>query len=76
MTARQHIPNARFRLLAERLHGLGPVPLAYLLAELVDGAKVLPRLEAYARLARLRDLIAAHGGDQPPGLRVVNGGRQ
>jgi len=70
------LPPARLRLLAERIHGLGPGPLCYLLQELVDGAEPGPRLEAYARLAPLAEFIAALGADRLPQLRVVTGGRQ
>jgi hypothetical protein len=67
---------ARLRLLAERIHQLGPGPLCYLLTELVDGGDPLPRLEAYAKLAPLASFITAFDGDQLPGLRVVDGGRR
>ena len=68
--------DARLRLLAGRIHGLGTGPLYYLLRELVDGADPLPRLEAYGRLAPLAPFIAALDGDRLPGLRAVGGGRQ
>jgi hypothetical protein len=70
------ITDARLRLPAGRIHGLGPRPLFHLLRELVDGADPGPRLEAYGRLAPLASFIAALDGDRLPGLRVVNGGRQ
>jgi hypothetical protein len=68
--------GARLRLLAERIHGLGPAPLYHLLAELAGGAEVWPRLEAYARLAPLAGFIAALDGDRLPRPRLVQGGRQ
>jgi hypothetical protein len=73
--AAMNIPTARLHYLASRIHGLGPAPLAYLLAELVEGADPLSRAEAYARLAPLAGFIAGLGGHRLPGLRVVNGGR-
>jgi hypothetical protein len=69
-------PPERLRLLAERIHALGPGPLYYLLAELAAGAEVWPRLEAYARLAPLAGFIAALDGDQLPRPRLIRGGRQ
>jgi hypothetical protein len=70
------ISDARLRLLAGRIHGLGSGPLYYLLRELVDGADLWPRLEAYGRLEPLAAFIAALDGDRIPGPRVINGGRQ
>jgi hypothetical protein len=70
------IPTARLRLLADRIHSLGPGPLFYLITELASGAEPLPRLEAYARLVPLAPFIAALDGDQLPGLRVISGGRR
>ncbi len=67
---------ARLRLLAERIHGLGPGPLFYLLSELAAGADPCARFEAYARLSPLADFIAALDGDRRPGVFVVNGGRR
>jgi hypothetical protein len=64
---------ARLRLLAERIHRLGPRPLYELLRELVDGAEVLPRLEAYAAISPLGSFITELDGDQlPPPVRLVN----
>jgi hypothetical protein len=74
--ARNTLPFARLQALAARIHLLGPGPLAHLLTELANGAEPLSRFEAYARLAPLADFIAEWGGDQIPGLRVLNGGRQ
>jgi hypothetical protein len=63
---------ARLRLLAGRIHRLGPRPLYELLRELVDGAEVLPRLEAYAALSSLASFIAELDGDQlPQAARLV-----
>jgi hypothetical protein len=63
---------ARLRFLAQRMHRLGPRPLFELFCELADGAKVLPRLEAYAALAPLSSFIAELDGDQlPPTVRLV-----
>ena len=67
---------ARLRLLAERIHRLGPRPLHELMLELAAGAEAWPRFEAYAALSPLADFIAELGGDQlPPAVRLVGGGR-
>jgi len=59
--------------LVERLHGLGPAPLAYFLREIEGGANIRAALETYAALPG--DLIRAYGGDRfGPALHVVNGG--
>jgi hypothetical protein len=70
--------DARLRLLAGRIHRLGPRPLYELLRELDAGAELGPRLEAYARLAPLADFIHAFGGDQLPAPRLISvrGGRR
>ena len=63
---------ARLRLLAERIHELGPRPLFELMFELANGAEVLPRLEAYAALSPLAGFIAELDGDRlPPRARLV-----
>ncbi len=64
MSARRAIPDARLRLLAHRLHALGPRPLYEYLKELSSGADLLERLERYAQLDR--ELIAAFGLDKLP----------
>jgi hypothetical protein len=61
------IEAARLRLLAQRIHKLGPYPLCHLFAELADGAPLGPRLEAYAALALRGNLL--------PQLHVVGGRR-
>ena len=76
MSAIAGTDDARLRLMAGRIHRLGPGPLYYLFRELVDGADPWPRLEAYGRLEPLAALIAAIDGDPIPGPRVINGGRQ
>jgi hypothetical protein len=70
------ITDARLRLLAERLHCLGPRPLFEFLKELFAGADITSRLEAYARLAPLAPFIAELDGDQARKLHLVNGGRR
>ena len=70
------IPDARLRLLTDRLHRLGPRPLYEFLRELRDGADLLPRLEAYARIAPLAGFIAELEGHQARDLFLVNGSRQ
>ena len=47
MTARSTQPTVRLRALAARIHGLGPGPLAYLLAELVDDEVAAPGMQAH-----------------------------
>ena len=67
---------ARLRLLAERIHELGPRPLFELMFELANGAEAVPRFEAYAALSPLAGFIAELGGDQlPPAVRLVGGRR-
>jgi hypothetical protein len=73
---RPQIQSARLRLLAGRLHVLGPRPLFEYLNEVIAGADPIMRLEAYARLAPLTEFIAALDGDRLAPPRVVNGGRQ
>jgi hypothetical protein len=70
------MPDARLRLLADRLHRLGPRPLYEFLRELINGAELLPRLEVYARLAPLAPFIAELNGDQAHDLHLINGGRR
>jgi hypothetical protein len=48
---RKPIPNNRLRLLAAQIYDLGPAALAYLFAELADGAPPLPRIKRYADLS-------------------------
>src|SRR5258705_432809 len=75
-------PPVRIRALAARIHGLGPGPLAYLLAELVDGAEPSANPEAielwrgagpiaYSVAAKF---LAARGLtiDPPPSLRATS----
>lgn len=64
------LPIARLRLLAGRLHDLGPRSTYELLRELLDGADVLERLEIYAALDPAT--VRAVGGDaMPPQVRVI-----
>jgi hypothetical protein len=70
------IQPARLRLLAGRLHALGPRPLFEYLAEVIAGADGGEALERYARLAPLAEFIAANGGDRLPSARLVSGGRR
>lgn len=70
--ARQ-IPDARLRHLARRIHALGERPLFELLKELVSGADVAQRLEAFAALDP--EILAALGGVAlPPVLHSIDGG--
>lgn len=68
-----YIPHQRLRLLAAKIHRLGPRPLYELLVELQAGAPLVPRLERYAELPA--DFIRSHGGDRLPEPRLVAGGR-
>jgi hypothetical protein len=72
---KQRIPDTRLRLLADRLHHLGPRALYELFRELLAGADLASRLEAYARIAPLAPFIAELDGDQVRDLRTVKGGR-
>lgn len=60
--ARALIPTPRMRRLAEKIHELGPLPLAYMLAELAAGAEVVATAEGYARLPG--SFIRAYGADR------------
>jgi hypothetical protein len=72
----ERIPHARLTLLAQRIHTLGPRPLAELFAELQDGAPLAERVERYAELAPLADFIAQLGASSPPTPRVIRGSRR
>jgi hypothetical protein len=61
----------RLAYLARRIHALGPRPLFELFVELEAGEPLLPRLEAYARLAPLGGFIAEMGGDRLPRPRLI-----
>jgi hypothetical protein len=62
----------RLRRLARRLHGLGERPIYELLAEIVQGADIMVRLERYAALDP--DTVRALGGDELPNqLFVIEG---
>lgn len=75
MTPRPHLPDARLRLLAARVHALGERPLFELFRELADGADLPSRLEVYARMDAAT--IATLGGrDLPEPLRVATEGRR
>jgi hypothetical protein len=66
------LPPARLAYLAGRIHTVGPRGLYELLLELQQGAPLVPRLEAYARLAELEPFLRAQGGDRlPPTARLV-----
>jgi hypothetical protein len=60
----------RLRYLASHLHKLGPRPTYELLAEIVQGAPALERLEAYGRLNP--QTVHALGADAlpPPIVRI------
>jgi len=72
--SRQPPPELRLRRLAAELHSFGERPLFEFLLELSRGADPWERLEAYARLAPLREFIVANGGDKLPPLRIIEGG--
>jgi hypothetical protein len=62
----------RLRHLARRLHGLGERPIYEFLAEIVQGADIMARLECYAALDP--DTVRALGGDELPNqLFVLDG---
>jgi hypothetical protein len=71
--APQYPSTSRLRLLAARLHALGPRATYELILELFEGADVLDRLEAYAAIDR--DFLHALGGDALPSLRAIGGVR-
>jgi hypothetical protein len=54
----------RLQVLARQLHALGERPLYEWMLEVSRGADPWRRLEAYARLAPLKDFIRQHGGDR------------
>jgi hypothetical protein len=71
------VAGGRLRLLARRVHALGPRPLYQMFRELAGGADFSNTAERYAALAPLADFIAANSGDQlPPVARLVGGRRQ
>jgi hypothetical protein len=58
------------RVLAGRIHALGPRPLYELLCELSGSSVALDRFEEYAKLNA--DFIRSLGGDVlPPPIRVI-----
>jgi hypothetical protein len=63
----------RLRYRAGRLHGLGPGPLFYFLADIERGKALRPLLEEYASLDPR--IIAAYGGALAPSFRVIRGDR-
>jgi hypothetical protein len=67
--------TVRLRFLAEQIYSIGPRGLYEILAELVEGAPPLERIERYGRLAHeYGAFIRALGGDQfPPRFFIVNG---
>ncbi len=68
------IPSLRLRRCAETMHQLGPLALAYFVAEVRAGADVDAALEQYVALPA--DLIAAYGADRDtPSLFAIDGGR-
>jgi len=71
----QAYSKVRLQLLATQIHDLGAYPLFHLLAEIVEGAPPIPRIERYARLSREHGhFIRALGGDQfPDRLFVISG---
>jgi len=71
VSARCTISEARLRLLAARLHALGPRPLYEYLKELNNGADLLERLERFAELDA--KWISSIGGDKmPPPARLIS----
>jgi hypothetical protein len=61
------LTTVRLRFLAEQIYSIGPRGLYELLAELVEGAPPLERIERYGRLAHeYGAFIRALGGDQFP----------
>jgi hypothetical protein len=63
----------RFQRLVEKLHALGPAPLAYFIIDVKRGGDVDSLLERYAALPA--DFIAAYRGDRfAPSLRAMDGG--
>jgi hypothetical protein len=70
-TSRERPPTARLRLLAAKLHALGPRPLFEFLHDVINGGfDPVERLERYAALDAdfIRDL---RGDLLPPPLRAV-----
>jgi hypothetical protein len=62
--------DARLRALTARLHALGPRPLLELFCELLSGADLADRLEAYAAINP--EILAALGGmSLPPPVQPV-----
>jgi hypothetical protein len=55
------VPSQRQRRLAEKVHALGSLPLAYLFAQLAAGADVAETVERYAGLPG--DFIKIYGAD-------------
>jgi hypothetical protein len=71
--SRNPAPNQlRLRLLAAKIHGLGPVALGYLFDELARGRDVMMAAEEYARLEPLADFIREHA--VRPGPFLIAGG--
>jgi hypothetical protein len=71
--SQQHIPDARLRHLAGRLHDLGPRPLYEFLREIERGADLLQRLERYAELDPA--IVAAIGAYAIPVVATCIWGR-
>jgi hypothetical protein len=68
------IPSPNLRRRAEKVHDLGPLPLAYLFAEILAGVNVDEAIDRYAALPG--DFIAACGADRDrPRLFAIDGGR-
>ena len=70
------VSDARLRFLSDGLHQLGPRALFEFIRELLKGADITSRLEAYAKISHLAFFISELEGEQVRDLRIVKGGRQ
>lgn len=63
------LTDVRLKHLARRIHALGPRPIFELFHELLAGADVCERIEAFAEIDA--DLVRDHGANEfPPSLTV------
>jgi hypothetical protein len=65
--------NQRFRRDVEAVHALGPFALACLLEQIAAGDDLVATVARYATLDA--GFIASLGGDFPPRLHAIDGGR-